>query len=269
MVYGSTEAEPIAAVDHQQVSVTVRRRMRGGGGLLAGRPVHGCDVAVVSSRPGVEVPPLSASEFDGLKCPVQEIGEIVVAGRHVLSGYADSTRNASTKIPVDDRIWHRTGDAGYFDENGMLWLVGRQDAAIHDALGTVYPFQVEYALSELPGIRRAALTRRNGVRTLVLELRGGSILMGSGEAAACIASHHIERIVTVRRIPLDKRHNSKIDYPALSRMLDGRASGVRLGIVDALSRSFRELRHVCRRFTRYCQSMTTATKVGECRIKTK
>jgi acyl-CoA synthetase (AMP-forming)/AMP-acid ligase II len=269
MVYGSTEAEPIASIDHNQLSVTANRRMRGGGGLLAGRPVDGCDVAIIRSSPGADIPPLSGPEFARIQLPAGAIGEIAVAGKHVLAGYADPARDRSTKIRVDDRTWHRTGDCGYVDDDGSLWLVGRQEAAIRDALGTVYPFQVEYALSDIPGIRRAALTQHDGLRTLVLEVRGRAISTASSEAAACIARHGIERIVTVRRIPLDKRHNSKVDYPALARLLEGRGSGFRLQLVDVVAGLYRELRRVCRGLARLCQSIASGTKVGPCRTRTK
>ena len=269
MVYGSTEAEPIAAVDHTQVSVTSGRRMRSGGGLLAGRPVDGCDVAIIRSSAGAEYPPMSGRAFLQLQARVGEIGEIAVAGRHVLTGYADPARDGSTKIRVDDRIWHRTGDCGYIDDRGMLWLVGRQAAAIRDTRGTVYPFQVEYALSDLEGIRRTALVQHDGRRTLVLEVRGGAISTASSKAAACIATHGIERIVAVRRIPLDKRHNSKVDYPALARLLEGRGSGVRLFMVDAVSGLFRRLRSVVHGAARLCQSIASGTKVGAWRTRTK
>ena len=269
MVYGSTEAEPIAAIDHDRVSVTAGRRMRSGGGLLAGRPVAGCDLAIVRSSPGADIPPLSEPEFGNMKLQAGEIGEIVVAGKHVLASYADPARDSSTKIRVEDRTWHRTGDAGYVDEQGLLWLVGRQAAAIRDAHGAVYPFQVEFALSDIAGIRRAALTQHDGQRTLVLEIRGRAISTASTRAAACVARHGIERIVAVRRIPLDKRHNSKVDYPALVRLLEGRGAGFRLALVDAVSRVFREFRFVIRGVVRYCQSIAPGTKVGECRTRTK
>lgn len=51
-----------------------------------------------------------------------EIGEIVVTGQHVLKGYLDGRGDDETKFRVEEEIWHRTGDSGYLDEQGRLWL---------------------------------------------------------------------------------------------------------------------------------------------------
>ena len=136
-VYGSTEAEPIASVINDEISVADKREMRVGAGLLVGRPVEGCNVKIFPSRNGNSPGPFSESEFESLTLRQGEIGEIVVSGRHVLPGYADPERNRETKIEVGPIRWHRTGDAGYFDTHGRLWLVGRCAAAIRDTRGIV------------------------------------------------------------------------------------------------------------------------------------
>ena len=63
------------------------RAMRGGGGLLAGRPV----------------PDIRLRSCDD---------EIVVTGDHVNKGYLDRADDRTTKLAIDGTIWHRTGDAG-------------------------------------------------------------------------------------------------------------------------------------------------------------
>ncbi|MGI9262471.1 MAG: hypothetical protein ACR2QR_10575, partial [Woeseiaceae bacterium] len=246
VVYGSTEAEPIACIDVADMSLRSRDRMQRGSGLLVGRPIDGCAVRIISSKPGQAVPPCSSEAFDSLCLSVSDdnaIGEIVVSGKHVLAGYADATNNSTNKIEVAGTIWHRTGDAGYFDARGRLWLVGRCSAAIDDRWGTVYPFQVEYAVNAVPGIRRCALLQQGGQRVLVLETTGRDFRSACSAAARCIANHHIDRILTVRKIPLDKRHHTKIDYPALLAMLDGRVTRYRLWLMDFL---YGALRPGCR-----------------------
>jgi acyl-CoA synthetase (AMP-forming)/AMP-acid ligase II len=242
MVYGSTEAEPIATIDSEIVSVTDRAGMRHGKGLLVGRPVQGCDTRIVTSTPGVAIEDCSELQFEALCCSRGEIGEITVAGRHVLDGYADASRDPETKIRVGGRTWHRTGDAGYLDRSGRLWLVGRCSAAINDRYGTVFPFQVEYALSSARGVRRVAFIHRHGFRTLVIEAAGRQFSAACSEVAGCIAEYRVERIQVVGRIPTDRRHNAKIDYPALERLLDGRFYRSRLSVASAISRCFRYLR---------------------------
>jgi acyl-CoA synthetase (AMP-forming)/AMP-acid ligase II len=221
-VYGSTEAEPIAVIRNEQVSSHDEAQMREGKGLLAGRPVRGCAVRILLAGPEQALGPFSAEAFANHCLPVGAIGEIVVSGSHVLTSYEDPVATRRNKIRVQGTVWHRTGDAGYFDDSGRLWLVGRCAAALHDKHGTIYPFQVEYAVSAVRGVRRAALIARNNERVLVLETSGKEFRTELVRTARCIADNVIDRIITVRRIPVDRRHDAKIDYPALQRMLDGR-----------------------------------------------
>jgi acyl-CoA synthetase (AMP-forming)/AMP-acid ligase II len=241
-VYGSTEAEPIASVVNDEISIADRHAMRVGAGLLAGRPVSGCDTRIIPSRNGVPLGPCSDAEFDAFTLADGEIGEIVVSGQHVLSGYADPLRNRESKIEVGRRRWHRTGDAGYFDTKGRLWLVGRCAAAIRDSRGIVYPFQVEYAVSAVRGISRAALIPDHGKRVLVLETSAREFSSDCIKAAHCIADKQIDKIITVRRIPMDRRHEAKVDYAALNQRLEGCGSRLQLFLVATSARLYREIR---------------------------
>jgi acyl-CoA synthetase (AMP-forming)/AMP-acid ligase II len=247
MVYGSTEAEPIASLDDRQVSIDDRSRMRQGDGLLVGRPVRGCAVRIISSVPSIPIESCSEDCFASISKEPGEIGEIVVSGKHVLRGYADRAHNVHTKIGVDGTTWHRTGDAGYFDESGRLWLVGRCSAAIEDSRGSVYPFQVEYAVRAVRGIRQAALIRLGKERVLVIETVGRDFQSDCAAAGRCISAFDIDRIIAVRRIPMDKRHDAKVDYPALHRLMNGRLSRGRFFIIGTVSSSYIAARYVLRR----------------------
>ena len=218
-VYGSTEAEPIACIDNCAVSAEDLQKSRLGAGLLAGTPVDGCEVRIIRYQPGPASGPCSASAFDLLTLADRQIGEIVVSGEHVLQGYADIARNAETKIEVDGTTWHRTGDAGYFDERGRLWLAGRCKAAISDARGTLYPFQAEYAACSIAGIQRAALVADRGYRILAVELKRWRRNSNCRDIARNLPGIDVDRVLPVKRIPMDRRHNAKVDYPALRRML--------------------------------------------------
>ncbi|MFQ6007143.1 MAG: AMP-binding protein, partial [Woeseia sp.] len=235
-VYGSTEAEPIASVIDREISPADKRAMREGAGLLVGRPVEGCRARIIPGHALCPPGPFSESEFAALTLDRLQVGEIIVSGCHVLPGYADPVRNRETKIDVEGKRWHRTGDAGYFDAYGRLWLVGRCIAAIRDARGTVYPFQVEYAVTSVKGISRAALVADQGQRVLVIETSATEFASECTRAARCVADKQIDRIVTVRRIPMDRRHDAKVDYPALARMLEGRCTRVGLGIATLAAR---------------------------------
>jgi acyl-CoA synthetase (AMP-forming)/AMP-acid ligase II len=268
MVYGSTEAEPIAAIDASAVSTDARRKMRRGDGLPVGRPVPGCDVRIAEPGRVNGLGQIDEAAFDRLAQPSGQVGEIIVAGKHVLSGYADAARNRETKIAVGDRIWHRTGDAGYLDAAGCLWLVGRCDAAIHDEHGTVYPFQVEYAIHNVPGIRRAALIQRHGRRLLVLETRGRRFERGCKAISRCIDRHHIDGIITVRRIPVDKRHNAKVDYPALRSMIEGRWTILLSDVAQVASSGWRYLKNGLGRARFHCHATDRTTTVDGCHPET-
>jgi acyl-CoA synthetase (AMP-forming)/AMP-acid ligase II len=268
MVYGSTEAEPIAAIDDEQVSVEARRLMRRGAGLQVGRPVPGCQVRIIDPQQAAAIGGGNQDTLDAITKSTGDIGEIIVAGRHVLSSYADASRNRETKLDIDGTVWHRTGDAGYYDDTGCLWLVGRCSAVIQDDRGAVYPFQVEYALTDVAGIRRAALIGHQGRRLLVLETHGRHFGSGCDVIGQCVADHGIDCVRTVRRIPMDRRHNAKVDYPALRRLIEGRQATVRLIVVEVMSRGFRTLRRLVRRLRVRCQSTGAATTVDECHLKT-
>jgi olefin beta-lactone synthetase len=227
-VFGSTEAEPIAHVAWHEVTDADRAAMRTGAGLLTGRPVASIEVRILPDRWGQPLAPLTRAELDMLALPPDAPGEIVVSGPHVLTGYLHGRGDEETKFEVDGRRWHRTGDAGYLDREGRLWLLGRCSATIDDGAGRVYPFAVECALHDVAGVRRTAFLAHRGRRLLVAELEPETGQPAGGasgiEAALRTASAWAmpEAVVILPRIPVDARHNAKIDYPALGALLDRR-----------------------------------------------
>jgi acyl-CoA synthetase (AMP-forming)/AMP-acid ligase II len=186
-VYGSTEAEPIAHSDAAEVSDADWAAMRSGAGLLAGIPAEAARVRIVDD-------------------------EILVAGGHVVRGYLDPARDASTKIrDADGTVWHRTGDAGRFDGQGRLWLRGRLDGRV----AGLWPFEVEAPARLWPGVRRVALAEIDG--TAVLAVEGDGQFRADWDSRARTLG--VARIVQVHSIPVDRRHGSKIDHQALRRIL--------------------------------------------------
>jgi acyl-CoA synthetase (AMP-forming)/AMP-acid ligase II len=218
-VYGSTEAEPIAHIASDERSESDLAAMRTGAGLLAGAPDQSVRLEIIQARWGTPIPPMSADDLAALAQPVLSPGEIVVTGAHVVRGYLNGVGDGETKFSVDGVVWHRTGDLGYLDDRGRLWLLGRADAVIEDSRGTLHPFAVECAAREVLGVRRVAAMAHQGKRLLILE--GRSVWRGeSGRAALeALAWARIDEIVTWRKLPMDRRHNSKVDYPSVRRML--------------------------------------------------
>ena len=187
-VYGSTEAEPIAHQHVGDISAEDWRTMRGGGGLLAGTPIPDIQLKILED-------------------------EIVVTGDHVNKGYLDPADDRTTKLALDDTIWHRTGDAGRVDATGRLWLLGRLDGR---AKG-LFPFGVEAAARFWPNVRQAALVAIDDRPVLAIAGDPGSRDLWQREADRIGAL----RVVAVKSIPLDRRHQSKIDYSALRKLLGG------------------------------------------------
>jgi len=190
IIYGSTEAEPISGIRWADVSEEDQRKIARGEGLLVGEIV-----------PQVE-------------CKIGEDKEILVSGETVLKGYLSGIGDSENKIRDGDKIWHRTGDAGYIDEHGRLWLLGRVSQAINDEDGTLYPFCVECILDANYGIRGAILESGKG-RIVVIEKGAANI-----EDLLCeLKTQYITRVVEVKKIPMDRRHGAKVDYDRLRLMI--------------------------------------------------
>lgn len=218
-VYGSTEAEPIARIAWSEVTADDLRAMESGAGLLVGVPVDAIALRILPDRWGTPLQPYLPADFDRDAVPRDHPGEIVVAGDHVLGGYLGGIGDSETKFRVGNRVWHRTGDAGYLDSRKRLWLLGRCSAKVQDKNGQIYPFAVETAALAIPGIHRCALMPHNGKRLAVVELDGISEPEARGQLAVRLAWARLDDVVVVDALPLDKRHNAKIDYPALHKML--------------------------------------------------
>lgn len=183
-IYGSTEAEPIAAQSLADITPDDWQRMRSGGGLLAGRPTKGTHLELIDD-------------------------EITVTGQHVNKGYLGGIGDAENKTARDGEIWHRTGDAGRLDDSGRLWLLGRSKAQA----GRYFPFQVEAAARFWPGVRQAALIPERVPETLALAGDTTHEAQWKQQARDVFGLE----IAVLSDIPLDKRHRSKVDYVELAR----------------------------------------------------
>lgn len=160
---------------------------------------------------------MSEDEFLRICLSPGKAGEIVVIGNHVLKGYLNGAGDEETKFRVGDVVWHRTGDCGYFDDRGRIWLLGRASAIITDERGILYPFAVECAARKVKGIHRAALLGRNGERILLIQLSPNANV--DHEALRKMLSWaHLDLIRFVLAIPMARRHNAKVDYGRLVEM---------------------------------------------------
>lgn len=216
-VYGSTEVEPIALAEHG--SEPVDAPVDCARGILAGRPVPEIELRIVRIDKHENRHELDRSTFDSMCLDNGAIGEIVVSGKHVLQAYLDGDEDRENKFYVDARVWHRTGDAGSIDSAGRLWLAGRCAARIEDARGVCYPLGIEAVAKALEAVERAALVGHCGRRLLVVECRPAQRDAIANRLRASPIAKQFDELRFVPEIPVDRRHNGKIDYPRLHALL--------------------------------------------------
>lgn len=228
-VYGSTEAEPVCHFpSHGWTAETVEITRRGGG-LCAGEPIPEICLKVIADHWGNRLGPMDEESFSKLVVSDGQAGEIVVSGAHVLTGYLGGVGDEETKIHVNGVVWHRTGDAGWIDPDGRLWLLGRcaEKLTLFIATGGLpeaalqYPFAVECAIRHVfPQLRMAALDL-NAERVLVVA--GAYHLELASRLGRLAKDFGMARLVFMEDLPLDRRHQAKIDYLRLRALLANRS----------------------------------------------
>ena len=223
-VYGSTEAEPIAhvAMTHMIENENTRE------GFLVGHPVEEAEVRLLGPTKGViETDTMEALEALAITTP-GEVGEIVVAGAHVVPRYLDDLRaDALNKLyPAESEVWHRTGDTGQWDENGELWLTGRVADLVWHRGEMLEPFTLEQQLDGWPEIERCALVSLDATDEERLFLAVVPKDWERWEAledrlAVWLTEQALDAILPLRipSMPVDRRHQTKLDRPTLRRFL--------------------------------------------------
>ena len=217
IAYGSSEAEPVASIDADE-----RIALAGGSGYCVGRPVHAVHIALIpiAKRPVTELRDLPKTGGG--------VGELVVSGPHVCRDYVgDEGAFAGNKVKdANGMVWHRMGDTGYFDPEGRFWLVGRVHSTIERAGVPIHPQVIEQtARGEDVAIRRIAAVgmpdETLGERlVLVVESDSAAVepmiraRLGEARLAPVDAL-----VVTRKPLPVDPRHNSKVDYQRLRDLL--------------------------------------------------
>ncbi len=211
--YGMTECLPVA-----DISLTQLDAAGAGAGVCVGQPVDGVAVLIAALGFDAEaaVPPL----------PAGATGEVLVQAPWVSAGYDQLWRTEHDARPHDGsgRVWHRTGDVGHVDGGGRLWIEGRSVHVIHTAEGAVTPVPVEVACERLAGIDRVAAVGvgPKGCQQLVVVVEDGEAREGIAADDLCrrarvAVEHPIAAVLSVRALPVDIRHNTKIDRTLVAR----------------------------------------------------
>ena len=90
--------------------------------------------------------------------PTLEVGEVYVFGNTAMNGYhGDRASTLEALVEIDGKTWVRTGDMGYLDADGYLWLKGRKKRIFKLSGMNVYPSEIEKTASAHPDVREAAL----------------------------------------------------------------------------------------------------------------
>ncbi|AFY39349.1 o-succinylbenzoate--CoA ligase [[Leptolyngbya] sp. PCC 7376] len=206
ILYGSTEAEPISILSHAQHQLSPTQK-----GLCVGQPIPDIQVKVLPLQNSASS--YSSYWFKAICLAPNQVGEIVVAGDHVLNSYLQGAGDRHTKIQVGETIWHRTGDAGYFDENNQLLLVGRCDECRNAESSQLYPFVLETFLQQHPQVKRAAAIHYAGKNLIFIEPVTRKTRPAPQELQELLPQPH--EIHFIRKMPVDRCHNGKILYRKL------------------------------------------------------
>lgn len=103
------------------------------------------------SIPGVEVKIVGSDEAE---LPANEVGEIIVKGKNVMTGYYNEPQATADTIRGG---WLFTGDMGRIDEEGYIYIVDRKKDMILVRGLNVYPREVEQVLEGYPGIAEVSV----------------------------------------------------------------------------------------------------------------
>jgi long-chain acyl-CoA synthetase len=177
--YGLSETSPTATFNQ---TVDDRRV------YSVGKPIWGVEVRVLGAD-GEELP--SGREH---------VGELVIRGHCVMKGYH---RNPEATAEALEDGWLRTGDLGYRDEDGFLFIVDRKKDLVIRGGMNVYPREVEEVLFSHPSVAQAAVIgvpdARLGEEVLaVVSLHPGTAVTGDELIAHCrerLAVHKYPRSV--------------------------------------------------------------------------
>ncbi len=174
--YGLTEAAPVTHLNPIQ-----GKRPAGSMGI----PLSGTLARVVDQETGArELPP-------------GEVGELVIQGPQVMSGYWDKPQE--TAMVLRDG-WLYTGDLARMDEDGYFYIVERKKDLIIAGGYKIYPREVEEALYQHPGVQEAVALgvpdayRGETVKVVIVARDGAALSAADIEA-------HCRRLLAVYKVP--------------------------------------------------------------------
>jgi long-chain acyl-CoA synthetase len=167
----------------------------------AGQPVFTMEVKIV--------------DVDDQRVPHGVVGEIVTRGPNVMAGYWNKPQE--TAYALRDG-WMHTGDLGYMDEDGFLYVVDRMKDMVISGGENVYSVEVEKVIYQHPAVAMCAVIGipddrwGEAVHAIVVP-RQGQTISGEEIIAYCrqhIAGYKCPRSIDIRREPLPMSAAGKI-----------------------------------------------------------
>jgi acyl-CoA synthetase (AMP-forming)/AMP-acid ligase II len=221
--YGATECLPIATIEAAEVIGETTAKTNQGAGVCVGRKFDSIDWRIIRITDG----PIGTIEKSE-ELPIGEIGELIVRGSQVSQTYATRSEvNAAAKIADPQSafdFWHRTGDVGYLDAQCRFWYCGRKSQRVVTAEGPLFTECVEAVVNLETDVERSALVgigpRGKQSPVIVAERSGKRIIPGTLPTLERVQSkeqsRQIRAILYCRHLPVDIRHNAKINREKLT-----------------------------------------------------
>jgi acyl-CoA synthetase (AMP-forming)/AMP-acid ligase II len=212
-VYGSTEAEPISHITGQELAMASTDLLLTKG-LPAGKTEGKAEVGILDLHADWHAIVDEATLYHHIN-PRNTPGEVIVAGPHVLRHYINNpAAEAETKLYLDGKVWHRTGDCALMDDEGKIFLLGRVNEIFTWKRKSWYPATTTYALQKMAGIKACALLLKDELPVIILEQQDKHLV---SQVRAALLKIGLEgaTIRFVPKIPKDPRHQTKVDYALL------------------------------------------------------
>jgi long-chain acyl-CoA synthetase len=194
--YGTTETAPLATMLRNEEQLLDSDLARS-----CGQAAAGVDVRVFDQT--------------GNELPAGDIGEVVVRGSNVMQGYWNKPEQTAEVLKQG---WYYTGDLGYMDDYGYLFLVDRAKDMIISGGENVYSTEVEEILYQHPAVLEAAVfgvpDDRWGEAVYAMVVpRPEHDVDTAGLIAFCrqhIAGYKVPKQIEIRSEPLPKSGPGKI-----------------------------------------------------------
>ena len=223
--YGMTEVLPVASISLPELD-----EVGPGDGVCVGFPVAGIEVMI---RP-IDAHGELVAEDTGTP---GVLGEVIVSAPHARTGYDRLWH--TTHLASQPSGWHATGDVGQLDDSGRLWIGGRLAHVIVTDHGVLAPVRIEKAIESIEGVAAAAAVGVGpvGTQQLVIVLERDEPARTSRLAPLALIDDiraicedvDVVAVLEVPKLPVDRRHNSKIDRTAIAAWAGNALRGGTLG----------------------------------------